>query len=69
LIGLSNPEVKFRPIKIRLTQREGIGLKMADVEEEKVAGDEATVIFKKRGKFQGRRRQRDGSSDEGVVYN
>jgi hypothetical protein len=41
---------------------------MADVEEEKVAGDEATVIFKKRGKFQGRRRQRDGSSDEGVVY-
>ncbi|XP_076455878.1 E3 ubiquitin-protein ligase RNF113A-like [Babylonia areolata] len=38
---------------------------MADMEEEKVETDQHKVLFKKRGKFRGRRRQKDSSEEEG----
>ncbi|KAL8594676.1 hypothetical protein ACOMHN_052409 [Nucella lapillus] len=40
---------------------------MADMEEEKVETDQpkGKVLFKKRGKFRGRRRQKDSSEEEG----
>ena len=40
---------------------------MADVEEEKVATDQTKVVFKKRGKFRGRRRRQKDSSEEGII--
>ena len=40
---------------------------MADIEEEKVVADETKVVFKKRGKFRGRRRRQKDSSEEGIA--
>ena len=40
---------------------------MADIEEEKVAADQTKVVFKKRGKFRGRRRRQKDSSEEGIA--